>query len=267
MSVEPVKFLTHDLSCRNIAEKILGLDVEWLEYNNELGYTGFEEMTMSDEDMAYFYEHQDENKYNLLVNEYLIIKNTNNEIVDTYKWDGNNFVPVKVGIIKSDLFGNLKPYMGDIYQRCLLNSFINNKITMVRGSAGTGKTYCALSYLFYLLEKHKIDKIIAFTNTQPTINTARLGFYPGTRDEKLLESSIGNILSSKIGDSYMVDKLMTEGKLMLLPMCDIRGYDTTGMNAGIIITEAQNLNIELMKLAIQRIGYDSICIIDGDCNA
>lgn len=47
-------------------------------------------------------------------------------------------------------------------------------------------------------------------------------------------------------------------------MSDIRGYDTTGMRAGIYITEAQNLNVDLMKLALQRIGDDSICILDGD---
>ena len=37
------------------------------------------------------------------------------------------------------------------------------------------------------------------------------------------------------------------------------------MNAGIYISEAQNLDISLMKLTLQRIGEDSICIIDGDC--
>lgn len=47
-------------------------------------------------------------------------------------------------------------------------------------------------------------------------------------------------------------------------MSDLRGYDTSGFKAGIYITEAQNLDIGLMKLAIQRIGEDSICIIDGD---
>jgi predicted ribonuclease YlaK len=50
-------------------------------------------------------------------------------------------------------------------------------------------------------------------------------------------------------------------------MSDIRGYDTTGMRAGIYISEAQNLDIPLMKLALQRIGDDSICIIDGDAKA
>ena len=47
-------------------------------------------------------------------------------------------------------------------------------------------------------------------------------------------------------------------------MSDIRGYDTSGMNAAVYITEAQNTSVDLMKLALQRIGSDSICILDGD---
>ena len=47
-------------------------------------------------------------------------------------------------------------------------------------------------------------------------------------------------------------------------MSYIRGYDTSGMRAGIYISEAQNLDINLLKLALQRIGEDSICIVDGD---
>lgn len=61
--------------------------------------------------------------------------------------------------------------------------------------------------------------------------------------------------------------MINSGKLVLLPMSDIRGYDTSGMRAGIYISEAQNLDISLMKLALQRIGEDSVCIIDGDCKA
>ena len=60
---------------------------------------------------------------------------------------------------------------------------------------------------------------------------------------------------------------MKEETLILLPLSDIRGFDTSGMNAGIYITEAQNMDISLMKLALQRIGEDSIVIIDGDCEA
>ena len=94
-----------------------------------------------------------------------------------------------------------------------------------------------------------------------------LNVYPGTRDEKLLDSQIGNLLASKLGDKVAVERLIEDGTLILLPMSDIRGYDTTGMKAGIYISEAQNMDIELMRLALQRIGEDSICILDGDSDA
>lgn len=61
--------------------------------------------------------------------------------------------------------------------------------------------------------------------------------------------------------------MIQEEKIVLLPMSDIRGYDTSGMRAGIYISEAQNMSVNLLKLALQRIGEDSICIIDGDCKA
>ena len=121
--------------------------------------------------------------------------------------------------------------------------------------------------MFSLLECGKIDKIIIFCNTVATKGSAKLGFYPGSRTEKLLDSQIGNLLESKLGDRVAVERLIDDGQLVLLPMSDIRGYDTTGMNAAIYISEAQNLDIELMRLALQRIGEDSICILDGDSNA
>lgn len=131
----------------------------------------------------------------------------------------------------------------------------------------THNTYLAFGYMFSLLEKGKIDKIIIFCNTVATRGSAKLGFYPGSRTEKLLDSQIGNLLESKLGGRYIVEELIEKNKLVLLPLSDIRGYDTTGMNAAIYISEAQNLDIELMRLALQRIGEDNICILDGDAQA
>ena len=165
------------------------------------------------------------------------------------------------------MFGKIVPKDGDTYQRLALDALNNSQITMLRGSAGTGKSYLAFGHMFSLLEQGKIDKIIVFCNTVATKGSAKLGFYPGSRTEKLLDSQIGNLLESKLGDRYVVEELINKGKLVLLPMSDIRGYDTTGMNAAIYISEAQNLDIELMRLALQRIGEDSICILDGDSNA
>jgi phosphate starvation-inducible protein PhoH len=136
---------------------------------------------------------------------------------------------------------------------------------MLKGPAGSGKTYLSLGYLFSLLDKHHIDRIVVFCNTVATKNSAKLGFYPGTRDEKLLDSQIGNLLISKIGSRIEVERLIDEGKLILLPLSDIRGYETPDQS-GVYISEAQNLDIDMMQLALTRIGDNSICIIDGDDN-
>ena len=114
------------------------------------------------------------------------------------------------------------------------------------------------------LDRGDLDRIIVFCNTVATANSAKLGYLPGTRDEKLLDSQIGNLLISKFGGRDGVEQLIEENKLVLLPMSDIRGYDTSGMKAGIYISEAQNLDRPLIKLALQRVGEDCVCIIDGD---
>lgn len=266
-TIKDVIFVTNDLACKTIAKWIFNLDVESVCENDNDTYSGCLEVSLSEEKMAYFYEHLTENTYDLLENEYLVIKNLKEEFVDLMVWKNNEYNTVKFPTIKSNFFGTVKPLHGDIYQQMALNSFSNNQLTMIKGPAGTGKSYLAIGYLMWLLEKRKIDKIIIFCNTVATANSAKLGYYPGTKDEKLLDSSIGNMLSAKLGDVFGLEEMITKGRIQLLPMSDVRGFDTNGMNAGVYITEAQNMDISLMKLALQRIGEDSICIIDGDYNA
>ena len=260
-------FVTNDIACKMIASKIFDLEVESVGENKLDEYKGFVEKSLSEDEMAYFYEHLQENVFDLYTNEYLILKNDKNQIVDKFRWDGYEYQNVKFPTIKSNYFGSVKPYNGDIYQQMVLNSLSYNQVTMVKGAAGTGKSYLAIGYLMWLLEKRKIEKIIVFCNTVATANSAKLGYYPGTKDEKLIDSSIGNMLSAKLGDSFGLEQMIAQGKIQLLPLSDIRGFDTNGMSAGVYITEAQNMDISLMKLALQRIGEDSVCIIDGDYNA
>ena len=118
------------------------------------------------------------------------------------------------------------------------DSFTHNKLTMIRGKAGSGKSILALGYLFNQLEKGRIDKIIIFCNTVAAKGAAKLGYYPGSREEKLLDSQIGNFLSSKLGSRMELERLLDDERIVLLPMADISGYDTTGVRAGVYITEA-----------------------------
>lgn len=267
-----VFIFTEDLSMYIMANE-LKLNTylpNFAEDREEKGYTGYKIVNFTDEELANFYANvvnSSDNPLGLLTNEYLLIKNSKEEdkaapIIDKYVYTGNGYRKIPFYSLDTFHFGTVKPL--DDLQHIAMDGLFHSQLVVLRGPAGTGKSFLAISYLFYLLEKKKIDKIIIFCNTVATANSAKLGYYPGSREEKLMDSSIGNFLSSKLGDKTEVDRLISKGELLLLPMSDIRGYDTSGMNAGIYITEAQNLDISLMKLALQRIGDDSICILDGD---
>ena len=49
----------------------------------------------------------------------------------------------------------------------------------VGGPVGSGKTLLSFGYLFELLEKNKIDRIVIFCNPVVAKNAAKLGYYPG----------------------------------------------------------------------------------------
>ncbi len=263
-----ITFVTNDLCCKHIARSFLNMPIE--SYIEEAyDYDGYKEVYLDTDQMSEFYLNMDKNLFNLHVNEYLLVhdQEKNGEVVDRLCWTGDGYRHLSYESFNSNFFGTVKPMKGDVYQSLAFDSLAKNKITMIKGPAGTGKTYISLGFLLHKLERGHIDKIIVFCNTVATKNSAKLGFYPGTRDEKLLDSQIGNLLISKFGGRIAVEQMINEEKLILLPLSDIRGYDTGGMRAGIYISEAQNLDIELMKLTLQRIGSDSICIIDGDCKA
>ena len=259
-------FVTQDLACRKLAEMV-GLKTEYIvNTESDDDYTGYKIISLSEEALARFYatvlpEHI--NEYNLLFNQYLLLE-FDGHIADQYKWTENGYEEVNRSAIESMMFGKIKPIENDIYQMCAIDSLKKNKVTVLRGKAGSGKSYLALGYLFSQLEKGKIDKIIIFCNTVAVRGAAKLGFYPGSKDDKLLDSQIGNFLASKLGDISEVERMIDDGRLVLLPTADIRGYDTSGMKAGIYITEAQNATIDMMKLMLQRIGEDCTLIVDGD---
>lgn len=259
-----VQFYTNDISLKNIANLFFGnADIKSIQQPQD-NYKGYKEVRLSDIDMGMLYQEPDFNRYNLLVNEYLIVRDADNTVVDLLAWTGEQYRKVLYNEFDSMHFGKIKPFKDDPYQQLAYDSLVNNKISLIKGKAGSGKSLAALSYLFELLEHHKIDKILVFCNTVAAKGAAKLGFLPGDRTEKLMDSQIGNFLNSKIGDRTEVERLIQEEKLILLPVADIRGYDTTGMRAGIYVTEAQNLSVSLMKLILQRVGEDCFIILDGD---
>lgn len=260
---EPVIFITADLACKHIASCFLNtkfiVDKISEDYN---GYTIIK--CDSEEKINDFYSTLDQNK-DYLNNEYIFIENKDKEIIDKYICINQKLVQLTYPCFNSNQFGKIKPK--DVFQFAAMDSMKRNKLTLLRGPAGSGKSYLALGYLFEQLEKGKIDKIIIFCNPVATKDACKFGFLPGTAQEKILGSQIGSFLISKLGARDRVEQLISNEELVLLPVADCRGYDTTGMNAGIYVTEAQNTTIDMMKLMLQRLGEDSICIMEGDDKA
>lgn len=133
------------------------------------------EIQADDERLCSFYQHPDINYFNLEVGEYLLIKNEDDEVIDIRCWTGAEHRYLKYKDFNSDWFGKFSPINNDPYQKCYFDSLSNNQITLARGKAGSGKSSIALAYLFSLLDKHKIDKIIIFCNPVATVNSAKLG--------------------------------------------------------------------------------------------
>ena len=249
------------------------ISFEDIQKEDESDYKGYREIFLSPYELDKWNELDSSNPHGLLVNEYLIVKDIHTKglkiedqrVLDAFKYDGNFYNRITVRGFKTELFGQINPL--DIYQQCVLDSLEDNQVTMIRGKAGSGKSLMALSYAMKKIEKGKKDKLICFVNPVASKNSAKLGYYKGSRDEKLLDSSIGTMLGGKFGNKIEIERMIQESELMLLPFSDLRGFDTTGMNAIILVLEAQNLDIPLMKLAMERIGEDCEMIIDGDFNA
>ena len=198
-------------------------------------------------------------------NEYIIfndIRDKNTEVLDVFKIkDGKYERVIRNQRFNSDYFGETKPK--DVYQAIAMDSLMTNDITLLGGPAGSGKTFLSLSYLFDLYQHGKIDRIIIFCNPAGARNAVKLGFYPGTVHEKLLSTQIGNILTSKLGID-IVNKMLAEDTLQLVPVVDARGYEVPP-NSGVYVVEAQNLTSDLLRLVLQRCGNDNIkIVIDGD---
>lgn len=259
---DEMTFVTRDLSCRNIAEKVLGLKVEWFEKRDQdISYKGFIEKIMTDEEMAYFYEHQNENMYNLLINEYIIIKNENDEFVDSYRWTGMKYENLYKKPIKSTSFDKLKPK--DIYQSLMVDSIMNNTITAVSAKAGAGKSLISLMCAMHLIETGKYDHLVILYNPTKAKGAFDQGYYAGDALQKGLQQSVGHMLATKFGDQFGVELLIQQGKIKLVSLADCRGMEIRD-NEILYMTECQNTTTELIKLALSRVSSGAKVIIEGD---
>ena len=261
-SIPDILFITNDISCKTIAKWIFGLDISSISTIQEDLYKGYRDITLSENDMAYFYEHLNENVFNLLTNEYVIIRNADNGVVDKLKWDGEMYQTIRNKPFKSNMFGTLKPL--DDIQSFAMDSINTNDITVLYGKAGSGKTTLPLNYIMQEIEKGRYKKCYMVYSYEPLKGAKTLGYEKGDHVTKLIYSaSIGNILASKFGDLQQVEYMLDRGMLDIIPTANIRGVEFES-DSICMVTESQNLDVYTLKTIIQRCKSGCKQIYEGD---
>ena len=263
--------ITDDILLKN---KAVSMGVEVIKSSDQeqdIEYKGFIEKSLDKEMIQLVYANHEMNMFSLLTNQYLIMKDdSNGEIVDIMIWTGEWLESIyklyrsNRTIPQTSSFERVESK--DHHQAMAIDSMYRNQVTMVRGRAGSGKTLLALSYAWNLIEK-KDGRLVIFFNPAPSKDSITMGFNKGSKIEKALQSSLGSMLKSKFGDEYVVEDLIMNGDIEIMPFTDLRGWDSkSDRETVVLISEAQNLTSELLKMGLQRIDDSTQVIIDGDYN-
>jgi phosphate starvation-inducible PhoH-like protein len=143
----------------------------------------------------------------------------------------------------------------------VLNDNLKDKIVIVVGPAGTGKTFMACKHAVKNIINGDKDKIIL---TRPLVSVdEEIGFLPGSLTKKMepWTKPIFDILEEYFSKND-ISNLVTNGKIDICNLGMMRGR--TFNNAFIIGDEMQNTSPAQMYMFLTRIGKNSTMVITGD---
>ena len=147
-------------------------------------------------------------------------------------------------------------------QKQAKEKILNNTVTLLAGSAGSGKTLLACQIALEKLFMKEVEKVII---TRPTVSKEEIGFLPGDLREKMdpwVQPIYQNMFL--LYDKVAIEKHINEGNIEIVPVSFMRGR--TFVNSIVIVDEAQNVTHEQMEMIVTRIGIDSKMIVCGDDN-
>lgn len=146
-------------------------------------------------------------------------------------------------------------------QKNAKENMLKHAFSFVVGKAGSGKTLLAVQVALDMFFKRQYNKIII---TRPTIATEDNGFLPGSEKEKL-EPWLVPIMSNMrkvYNKADKINKMVEQGDIELVSLSHFRGR--TFDNSVVIVDEFQNLTKAQLRMALGRLGKDSIMIFCGD---
>lgn len=261
---QPVLVCTDDLNCRFISRDIFKLQTKGTDDINIVKnideYSGYKDVTLSDEEMSDFYLHMDNNIFGCVLNEYLIIRKSDGEIVDYRKWNGSEYVALSWKQINSHFLGKIKPRNP---QQILAFDMLQNKdetIKVISGKWGTGKDMIMIANALKLIEEGKYEKLLYVRNAIGVKDAQEIGYLPGDKNSKLRPYAM--VLADHLGGETGLDMQIMSGNIEIEHLGYIRGRDIK--NTIIYCSESENLTKEHVQLLIGRVGNGSSLWMNGD---
>jgi len=138
---------------------------------------------------------------------------------------------------------------------------LKSKISVLRGTAGSGKSMLAAQVALDLLFRHEVEKIIL---TRPAVTSGEdIGFLPGDKDAKLAPYTAAIYDNMyRLYRKDLIDKHLMEGNIEVIPLAFMRGRNLT--NCCVVVDEGQNITHRQMELLLGRLCNGSRMIICGD---
>lgn len=247
-------FATNDLCCKNIAKSIFDLNVESIDdnFDNEI-YKGYKEITGNTEHINKIMS--DIDYLNWHVNEYLIINNTDDNTTREMRFDGENFVSLKLPASKYIKGKNS-------LQRCALDILNNPEITIaaILGGYGSGKTFLSMQMALYnVQEKGRVSKILG---VREVVGEGKeIGYLPGDLEDKV-GKFFEPLTQSLNGGEFELQSLKMSGVLDTNVPFFMKG--TTYNDTIILCDEAEDLSESQLRLIGTRLGENSKIYFAGD---
>ncbi len=137
------------------------------------------------------------------------------------------------------------------------------EIVSLGGAAGTGKSVLALAAgLDAVLEQRSHKRVVVFRPLF-AVGGQELGYLPGSESEKMSPwgAAVIDALEA-IAGPHVIDAVLNQGLLEILPLTHIRGRSLT--DSFVIIDEAQNLERMVLLTALSRLGTGSRVVLTHD---
>ena len=248
-----ITFVSDDICCRTIANKVFELNVSQVYGNKDNIYSGYKIISGNANKINQYMQYIDYSDWN--INEYLIIENTDDNSSKELRFDGKDFVSLK---LPASRFIKGKNSL----QRCALDIMNNPDITIaaILGGYGSGKTFISMQMALYnVQEKGRNSKILGIREVKG--EGKEIGFLPGDMEDKV-GRFFDPLCQSLNGGEFELQSLKMSGILDVNVPFFMKG--TTYSDTILLCDEAEDLTESQIRLVGTRLGENSKIYFSGD---